>query len=182
MRRAVILFVGLATSCGPKLIDEPIEAPSISAPVDIAPPKAASAPPGALYREDVNATVEEGLGYFLQRVSVEAQVEDGRFEGFRIVDLEPPDFWQSVDLRPGDVVLQVNGMPIERDIDAYQAFEALKSAPALKVSYVRSGVRHELAYAIVDRVPKPAAEKPAAAPMKAPAPAPAATPKPAGSG
>lgn len=178
------MFVGLATSCGPKLIDEPIEAPSIAAPVDIAPPQAASAPPGALYREDVNATVEEGLGYFLQRVSVEAEVEDGRFEGFRIVDLEPPDFWQSVDLKPGDVVLQVNGMPIERDIDAYQAFVALKSAPALKVSYVRSGVRHELAYAIVDRAPKPAAKPvaPAAAPAKTPASTPATQPKPSGSG
>jgi S1-C subfamily serine protease len=127
-------------------------------------------PPGALFRQDVTATVEEGLGYFLQRVSVDAEVVDGKFQGFRIVDLRPIEWWQGVDLRPGDVVTKVNGMSIEHDIDAYQAFQALRTAPALRVSLVRGGAPRELVYAIIDRNGN-AAPKPKAAPAEAPKPA-----------
>src|SRR6185436_7787143 len=133
------------------------------------PPKKRSAPPGALWREDVNFTVDEGLGYFLQRVSVEPEIVGGKFQGFRIVELRPADYWQGVDLRPGDVVTQVNGLPIERDIDAYEAFQSLRAATSLRVSLVRGGAKRELVYAIVARdkgkVPQgPAPSAPAAAP------------------
>jgi S1-C subfamily serine protease len=132
-------------------------------------------PPGALFRQDVTATVEEGLGYFLQRVSVDAEVIDGKFQGFRIVELRPVEWWQGVDLRPGDVITMVNGMSIERDIDAYQAFQSLRSAPALRVTFLRGGARRELVYSIIDHagtggVPKPKAGPPA--PAEAPKAAP----------
>jgi S1-C subfamily serine protease len=129
-------------------------------------------PPGALFRQDVTATVEEGLGYFLQRVSVDPEVIDGKFQGFRIVELRPVEWWQGVDLRPGDVITMVNGMPIERDIDAYQAFQSLRSAPALRVTFLRGGARRELVYSIIDQNGKSGVPKPKAAP-----PAPAEAPK-----
>ncbi len=155
-------------------MDEPLRGPG-TAP-DVAMPSAAertAAPPGALFRQDVNAAVEEGLGYFLQRVSVDPEVVDGKFRGFRIVELRPIEWWQGVDLRPGDIVTQVNGMSIERDIDAYQAFQSLRSAPALRVTLVRAGAPRELVFSIVDRDAK-GVQKPASA-----RPAPAETPKPA---
>jgi type II secretory pathway component PulC len=99
----------------------------------------------------VRATVDQGLGYFLQRVDVEPAVEEGQFQGFRIVGLSPPEWWTSVDLKPGDVVTAVNGMPIERDDQAFAAFESLKTANDLKVSYRRGGQPRDLIYKIVDR-------------------------------
>jgi len=157
-------------------MDEPVEAPSQPA-VAVEQPKKAPAPPGSLWREDVNFTVDEGLGYFLQRLSVEPEIVGGKFQGFRIVDLEPPDFWKGVDLKPGDVVTQVNGMPIERDIDAYQAFQSLRAAPSLRVSFVRGGEKRELVYPIVarDKGPKgsPANGAPGQPSNGAPGPAPA---------
>jgi hypothetical protein len=156
-------------------MDEPVEnaasAPDVPDPTTGRPP----APPGALFRSDVAATVDLGLGYFLQRVSVEPEVVDGRFRGFRIVELRPMEYWQGVDLKPGDVVTQVNGMSIERDIDAYQAFQSLRTAPALRVTFVRDGAPRELVYSIIDSrgqgsTPKPkAAPPPGAAPTPAPA-------------
>ena len=92
-----------------------------------------------------------GLGRFLRRVQVEAVVVDGRFQGFRIVSLAPPEWWQDVDLRPGDVVTSVNGMPIERETQAYDAFIALRKADALSVSFTRGGAPMKLVYAIVDK-------------------------------
>lgn len=114
-------------------------------------PVVAPRPPGTLYRDEVVATVDQGLGSFLQRVEVEPALVDGNFVGHRITRLASTDFWQGVDLQPGDVVTRINGMPIERDIDAYNAFMALKQAKELRVSYFRDDVLHELVYAIVDR-------------------------------
>jgi S1-C subfamily serine protease len=158
-----------AAGCGGGLMDEPVEnaasAPAVPDPTTGRPVP----PPGALFRSDVAATVDEGLGYFLQRVSVDAEVVDGRFHGFRIVELRPMEYWQGVDLRPGDVVTQVNGMSIERDIDAYQAFQALRTAPSLRVTFVRGGATRELVYSIVDPNGKaPPAPKAAPAPTEAP--------------
>jgi S1-C subfamily serine protease len=148
-------------------MEEPVEAPAAAPSADATLPKTKpTAPPGSLWREDVNFAVDEGLGYFLQRVSVEPEIIAGKFQGFRIVDLRPTDFWQGVDLKPGDVVTQVNGMPIERDIDAYEAFQSLRAAPALRVSLVRGGMKRELVYSIVAR-DKATKENPAGASDKA---------------
>jgi hypothetical protein len=168
MRASLALIALLASACGGGLMDEPVQnaasAPEVMDPVTNRP----SPPPGALYRQDVNATVEEGLGYFLQRVSVDPELVGGKFRGFRIVALQPVEWWQGVDLRPGDVVTQVNGMSIERDIDAYTAFQALRTAPQLRVTFVRGGAKHELVYSIIDHdgsvkgaVPKPKSAPPA---------------------
>jgi S1-C subfamily serine protease len=105
---------------------------------------------GVLARDQVNATVDKGLGYFLQRVEVEPSLDNGRFKGFRIVTLRPPEWWRGIDLGPGDVVVSVNGMPIERETEAYDAFVALKKAKELRVKYLRAGRERELVYRIVD--------------------------------
>jgi type II secretory pathway component PulC len=105
---------------------------------------------GTLYRDEVDATIDAGLGYFFQRVELEPSVENGRFKGFRIMKLKTPDFWQGVDLRRGDVVLSVNGMPIETDMQAFNAAQALKKSSEIRVKYLRAGRERELVFKIVD--------------------------------
>jgi len=122
----------------------------------------APAPPGALWRRDVNDVLAGGLGKFLQRADLKPELHEGSFVGFRVVELHPPAWWQGVDLVPGDVVTRVNGMPIEQPTDAHAAFESLRSADKLVVSYLRDGKERELSYSII--------EKPAAAAGAAPAP------------
>ena len=176
MRRRFLVLSVLLSGCGGSLVDEPL----VMSPAPEAAPapeaKKPAPPPGSVFRKDVADTVDEGLGYFLQRVSVDPSIVDGKFQGFRIVELRPPEYWQGVDLRAGDVVTLVNGMPIERDIDAYQAFQTLRGAPEIRVTFLRGGSKRELVYAIVDDGHAP--PKPSAAPPP-PAPAPSAAP-PAG--
>jgi type II secretory pathway component PulC len=95
--------------------------------------------------------VQQGLGRFLQKVDVEPSFAGGRFEGFRLVRVRPAAFWEGVDLKPGDVVLKVNGMPIERETEAYDAFQSLGAAPELRVDYLRDGQPRALVYPIVDK-------------------------------
>ncbi len=135
-----------------------IEGPSPSE-LPPAPPSArldaARPPPGKLYRDDVERAVDAGLGQFLQKVSVEAQLRDGKFNGWIVRGLYPPDFWAGIDLRPGDVVTSVNGKPIERDTDAYSAFQSLKTAPRLDIAASRDGAPHPLGFEIVPRPTRP---------------------------
>jgi len=83
--------------------------------------------------------VDRGFGHFLQMVEVEPRVFDGKFTGWTIVGLYPRDFWQDVDLREGDVVTRVNGLPIERETEAFSAFQGLKQAKELTVALERDG-------------------------------------------
>ncbi|MEY2933816.1 MAG: hypothetical protein RL033_4565 [Pseudomonadota bacterium] len=115
---------------------------------DLLPP-----PPGTLWRRDVNASLEAGLGRFLQHADLEPEVSAGAFVGFRIVELRPPAWWAGIDLAPGDIVTQVNGMPIEQPTEAHAAFESLRSSDKLTVKYLRRGEARELTFSILDKAP-----------------------------
>jgi hypothetical protein len=130
---------------------------------DPAPPPVASGPPAseipaenAVRRSAVHALVTEGLGAFLQRVDVDDQPVflGGKFHGFRIAGLRDgkawSGFWSGVDLKPGDVVTSVNGLPIEHPEQAQTAFEALEVARELRVAYERGSQTRELVYPIVN--------------------------------
>jgi len=103
-------------------------------------------------RSAVDAVVSEGLGMFLRRVDIDDQpvFVGGKFHGFRIAGLRDPQFWNGVDLKPGDVVTSVNGFPIEHPEQAQTAFESLEVASELRVVVEREGHPRELVYPIVD--------------------------------
>ena len=106
-------------------------------------------PKGSLRRQDVVEVIDQGLGHFLQRVQVEPSLEKGEFAGFRVLALDPPTFWEGIDLRLGDVVTHVNGKSIEQPADAFKVFESLRQAKELRVLIVRDGKQRELVFPIV---------------------------------
>ena len=121
---------------------------------------------GTLQRADVERVVDAGLGRFLGSVVIEPSLSAGKFTGWSIVGLEPAGLWGGVDLRPGDVVTKINGMPIEREVEAFDAFQAVRQAPTLEISYLRQNQPRTLRFTIVGapspalpkaRVPTPAA-------------------------
>lgn len=146
---SALLFVSVACASSAPTIEGP--RPELFGPP--APRTPSGPPPGKLYREDVARVVDAGFPDFLQRLDVEPHLEDGKFVGWTLVALYPRDFWERVDLAPGDVVTSVNGMRIERDTEAFAAFEALKTAPRLVVRYLRRREPREIGF---DIVPAPA--------------------------
>lgn len=122
---------------------------------------------GMLRRADVERVVDAGLGRFLGSVVIEPSLSAGKFKGWSIVGLQPADLWGGVDLQPGDVVTKVNGMPIEREVEAFDAFQAVRQAPMLEITYLRQNQPRTLRFTIVG-APSPALPK-------APAPKPAAS-------
>jgi len=94
--------------------------------------------------------VDAGFGRFLQQVAVEPSLDSGRFRGWTILELRPVEFWKHVDLQPGDVVRSVNGLPLEREIEAWEAFESMRTADEIRVSFQRAGVERAFRYRILD--------------------------------
>jgi type II secretory pathway component PulC len=151
MRGSSLVLLGLLVGCG-GAAEPPAAAPKAVAQAPAAQKPVAPRPPqGALYREDVNALIERGFADFLQRVEVEPRLVDGQFRGWSIVNLNPSDFWSGVDLKPGDIVTRVNDLPIERETEAFTAFESLKQSDALRVAFQRDGQSRVLEYKIISR-------------------------------
>ena len=149
MRGASLVLLGMLVGCG-AVPEAPAVAPKPVAKAPVAAtPVAARAPQGALYREDVNALLARGFPEFLQHVDVEPRLVDGQFRGWSIVQLSPSDFWSGVDLKPGDIVTRVNDLPIERETEAFEAFESLKKSDALRVAFQRDGQSRLLEYKII---------------------------------
>lgn len=166
-----LVFVGGMAACG----GNSEEAVSPAAVMD-EPDTDPRAPRGTLWRDDVVATIDAGFPRFLQGVEVEPRIDRGAFKGFRIVDLRPAEAWSDVDLRPGDVVLTINGRSPERETDAFEIFGSLRTAKEIRVSYERAGQARELVIEIRDRAGAP---PPSAAPVTSAPPRPA--PAPSGS-
>ena len=103
----------------------------------------------SLRRAEVNATLQQGVGYFLQNISLEdwPVMRDGKFHGFKIQTIN--DSW-GIDLKPGDVITRVNGIVPEKPDDAEVVLRALPKATALKVDYERNGMPRVLELPIVD--------------------------------
>ena len=103
-------------------------------------------PVTSLTRSQVKRTISEGLGMFLQNVSLEdwPVMHEGKFYGFKIRSINAD--W-GVDLRPGDVVTKVNGIvpehPDEADADAAHpaAGPPLPHPGCLTLSRARYGVK-----------------------------------------
>lgn len=113
------------------------------------PPPAPLSSEGTIARAELDPVLEAGLGRFLQRVSTEPHLDAGRFVGHRITELRG-DLFASVDLQPGDTLLRINGMPIERPEEALAAWNALRVASELTIDLMRDGERRQLRYAIAE--------------------------------
>lgn len=122
----------------------------------------------------------ERPGEFFQSVDLDdhAVFADGKFHGFRLVALR--DGLERSGLQPGDVVVSVNKMPIERPEHAIAVFHSLEKAKELRVDYERNGEPKTVTVPIIDdgadKLPvtnTPPPPTPPATPAPAPAPAPA---------
>lgn len=111
---------------------------------------ASPAVPGHLRRRDITAGLSGGLGAFLGRLEVEpARSQSGAFRGWRILALHgDPSAWNGVDIRPGDVVTQVNGMPIEHPEEAMACWQSMVIAKELRIAIERGGQAQTLVYPI----------------------------------
>jgi hypothetical protein len=98
---------------------------------------------GAVTTETLHHVLGRSAGDFLRLVEVEAETEGGSFVGWRLVSLpESQPSW--LDIRTGDVVTAINGLPLERPEDAQRVWEMLQVASEVRIDSVRNGERRAL--------------------------------------
>ena len=153
------LFLGaLAAACGGSRLEAEAGSgfsetsfPTATEP-GLAPMESVSTPITQIERTDVVATVDAGLGRFLQKFEMEPSLtERGEFSGFRIVRVLDDRTFQGLGIGPGDVVTSINQRPIERPTEAYEVFVSLKTAETLEVDYLRGGRPMRLSLPIIGK-------------------------------
>lgn len=140
LRPAMVLALSLASfACGEAPPAKTVQA-SPTPPATTATTTAAPVvpPTTSIKRSQVKQTIGKGLGYFLRNVTVEdyPAMKANKFHGWKVRSVSAE---LGVDLRPGDVVLRVNGMPIEHPEEADLAMRSLEKAPSLRVDFERDG-------------------------------------------
>jgi type II secretory pathway component PulC len=89
-------------------------------------------------------------GRFLAHVDSEPVFRGNRFYGWRLVAFFPGDpRFAGVDLRPGDVVVKVNGRTFERPEELMEVWQSLRAARELVVDAERDGRSRTLRWPIV---------------------------------
>ncbi len=175
LRARLALTVGFfAAFCGGLLAcgSQTPEATAPPAPKADPPSEPEGIPPtGHIDRHELDRILAQGPGWFFERVPIEEVTRKRKFIGWRLRDL--PDSWVEADVRPGDVVTAVNGMPVERPEQFWAAWTTLAVASELKVAILRDGKPEVLSFPIWG---SPDGKSAPAADAKGP-PRPAARPK-----
>ena len=131
------------------LVESPLPASDEGANTPSSSPETEAAVPGQIRRADLNRVLDLGPGGLLALVETEPFREAGRFVGFRIVRFSNGDP-SAVDLRAGDVLCAVNGLPIASPDDFFRAFQELKVASELRFDLFRDGASLTFQYPVVE--------------------------------
>jgi hypothetical protein len=84
--------------------------------------------------------LRRGASYFIRQVTVTPIQENEEFVGFRLDTLfEDHVLFAEGEIRKGDIVQRVNGLPIGRPEQFMKVWDALKGRRALTVHIIRSG-------------------------------------------
>lgn len=115
-----------------------------------APPLPAELDAGAIARPELEAVLAQGIARFLQKVHTEPMRNaQGRFVGWRLLELfrDDPRGAEWV-IRPGDVVVRVNGHSIERPEQFQNVWNSVATSSELVFSVLRGDQTSEIRYRI----------------------------------
>lgn len=134
--------------------------PDATAPTPDAPPTSPGLSPplpdrveaGTISRPELLAVLERGIPHFLRRVEVEAERPEGRFVGWRLLQLFPQDpaLLEASVLKPGDIVLRVNSHSIERPEQFKTVWDSLAGGSEIVFDIVRGDQPSRVRYLVSD--------------------------------
>ena len=113
---------------------------------------------GVIDRAGLVAIVDRGLGHVLARFKLSGVTAQGKFQGFRVDAIDPA--WAIAGIAVNDVLMRLNGQPIERPEQALVAFESLRVASELALELTRAGQKLTLRYRIEASSPTSSASAP----------------------
>lgn len=105
---------------------------------------------GTIPRVVLEAELKRGIGAFLGQVRTKPAARNGRFVGWRVIEL----FKKRADvhvrgLKAGDTVVKVNGHSLEHPEQFKVAWDSVAKAAELVIEIERQGRRSQLRYTII---------------------------------
>jgi len=127
----------------------PVDASSTEGGTSSSPAVDPTLPPGAIWRAELRNILSAGPAAVLAMVETEPAREGKKFIGFKIVTFVHGDP-KAVDLRPGDILVAVNGKKIVQPDDYFRVFQELAVASELRFDILREGQPKTLSYPVVE--------------------------------
>jgi hypothetical protein len=149
-----------AVSNLPRTLDDDVEARPSSAPraaTQDAPrdepravaPSGKGLRTGTIPRDRLVAVLDAGPGMFLRQLEVAPRMSGERFVGWQLVQLlDHTGPLHDVDVAPGDVLLAINGKPLERPDELQGVWDSLRTANELTARLWRGEAKLELRFTI----------------------------------
>lgn len=75
-------------------------------------------------------------------------IENGKQNGFKVLEVKPGGIYESLGLKNGDILLMVNNLEISKPEIAIQAMYALKGMSTVNLDIIRNGERTTMSYQI----------------------------------
>jgi len=100
---------------------------------------------GVIQRAELDGYLKRGPQQFIQLVQVRPTFRRGRFFGWRVVEYRGPG-----PIRPGDIVVRINGRSMERPAQFMSVWNRLARETEVVVSLVRENRPVTLRFPIVD--------------------------------
>jgi general secretion pathway protein C len=88
------------------------------------------------------------LNELLKQARMEPNIVAGRTEGFVVKMIRPKSLLDLLGIQRGDVLLQVNGMPLDGPEKALQIFQQLREAKHLSINLQRNGTPMNFEYEV----------------------------------
>ena len=96
---------------------------------------AAEPVPATIERGALSAVLDRGPGAYSGSIGVEAVLESGAFRGWRVTRWDVG--WPGI--QPGDVVVDVNGVVVEKPSDLMALWDLLRDATEIAIRVERDG-------------------------------------------
>jgi type II secretory pathway component PulC len=131
--------------------EEPVAPATAPAPREPAPAPREITRRGTIERAALDAVLDRGPGVFLGGFELAPHFREQRFAGWSIVRfLDSGTYFGSIDLRPGDVVMTVNGHTVARPRNLQELWLDLRMAESIVVRAERDGQPFELRFDVID--------------------------------
>jgi S1-C subfamily serine protease len=113
-------------------------------------------PDDTIFRDElVRATNNGSAAYLLRALQLEVYRPNGRFIGWRVGSTWPDDpslCTRRCDLQEGDIILTVNGRPVERPEQLSALMENLATMERLEIQMIRDGTLRKRSFAVAERM------------------------------
>ncbi len=84
-----------------------------------------------------------------KNIAIKEYREGNKIAGFVITSIKKGSLFDKLGLEEGDVIVAVNNKEIKSFAQAFGAYRDLKSAPAIKLTILRNGIKKELEYEVM---------------------------------